>query len=200
MLPAWRVGNRAIEAEFHASPPLSIQACCLTTHIIVSDQAACGNCLSPGGVTPIMCVTECHNPHSGLWRCSMAVTALEIKTCSPFAQGTTFGDVGPYEQLDGTVHFVVDPDHPSNAGITDLQLAPRDAHGLVRCWADVRILKPAALQHGNHRLLLDIVNRGNPTVLTNFNSAVSRMEPGNGFLMHQGYTVIWCGWQDDVPA
>jgi hypothetical protein len=26
------------------------------------------------------------------------------------------------------------------------------------------------------------------------------MEPGNGFLMRQGYTVIWCGWQDDVPA
>ena len=130
----------------------------------------------------------------------MAVTALEIKTCSPFAQGIAFGDVGPYEQLDGTVHFAVDPDHPSNAGITDLQLAPRDAHGLVRCWADVRILKPAALQHGNHRLLLDIVNRGNPTVLTNFNSAVGRMEPGNGFLMRQGYTVVWCGWQDDVPA
>src|SRR4249919_2628701 len=54
----------------------------------------------------------------GLWRCYMAVTALEIKTCSPFAQGTAFGDVGPYEQLDGTVHFAVDPDHPSNAGIT----------------------------------------------------------------------------------
>jgi Alpha/beta hydrolase domain len=130
----------------------------------------------------------------------MAVTALEIKTCSPFTQGTAFGDVGPYEQLDGTVHFAVDPDHLSNAGITDLQLAPRDAHGLVRCWADVRILKPAAFQHGNHRLLLDIVNRGNPTVLTNFNSAVGRMEPGNGFLMRQGYTVVWCGWQDDVPA
>ena len=130
----------------------------------------------------------------------MAVTAFEIKTCSPFAQGTAFGDVGPYEQLDGTMHCAVDPDHPSNAGITDLQLAPRDAQGLVRCWADVRILKPDALQHGNHRLFLDIVNRGNPTVLTNFNSAVGRMEPGNGFLMRQGYTVVWCGWQDDVPA
>ncbi len=130
----------------------------------------------------------------------MAVTALEIKTCSPFAQGTAFGDVGPYQQLDGTVHFAVDPDHPGNAGITDLQLAPRDAQGLVRCSADVRLLKPVAPQYGNHRLLLDIVNRGNPTVLTNFNSAVGRLDPGNGFLMRQGYTVVWCGWQDDVPA
>ena len=130
----------------------------------------------------------------------MAVTALEIKTCSPFAQGTAFGDVGSYQQLDSTVHFAVDPDHPSNAGITDLKLAPRDAQGLVRCAADVRLLTPVAPQHGNHRLLLDIVNRGNPTVLTNFNSAVGRLDPGNGFLMRQGYTVVWGGWQDDVPA
>ncbi len=130
----------------------------------------------------------------------MAVTALEIKTHSPFAQGTAFGDVGPYQQLDGTVHFAVDPDHLRNTGITDLKLAPRDAHGLVHCAADFRMLQPVALQHGNQRLLLDIVNRGNPTALTNFNSAVGRMEPGNGFLMRQGYTVVWVGWQDDVPA
>lgn len=130
----------------------------------------------------------------------MAVTALEIKTCNPFARGTAFGHVGPYQQLDGIVHFAVAPDHPSNAGIADLKLAPRDAHGLVHCSADFRILQPVTPQHGNQRLLLDIVNRGNPTVLTNFNSAGGRLEPGNGFLLRQGYTVVWCGWQDDVPA
>jgi Alpha/beta hydrolase domain len=130
----------------------------------------------------------------------MAVTALEIKSRSPFAQGQTFGDVGPYQQLDGTVHFAVDPHHPAKAGITDLQRAPRDAHGLVHCSADVRLLLPVTPQRGNQRLLLDIVNRGNPTVMTNLNSAVGRQDPGNGFLMRQGYTVVWCGWQDDVPA
>ncbi len=129
----------------------------------------------------------------------MAVTALEIRTCNPFARGIAFGDVGPYEQLDGTVHFAVDADHPRNAEITDLKLAPRDAQGLVRCSADFRMLQPVAPQHGNQRLLLDIVNRGNPTALTNFNSAAGRLEAGNGFLMRQGYTVVWCGWQDDVP-
>jgi len=25
------------------------------------------------------------------------------------------------------------------------------------------------------------------------------MDPGNGFLMRQGYTVVWCAWQHDVP-
>jgi alpha/beta hydrolase family protein len=130
----------------------------------------------------------------------MAVTALEIKTRSPFAQGMAFSDVGPYQQLEGTIHFAVDPEHPRNAGITDLKLAPRDTQGLVHCSADFRLLQPVRPERGNQRLLLDIVNRGNPTVLTNFNSAVGRMDPGNGFLMHQGYTVVWVGWQDDVPT
>jgi hypothetical protein len=105
----------------------------------------------------------------------MAVTALEIKTRSPFAQGIAFGDVGPYQQLEGVVHFAVDPEHPRNASITDLKLAPRDAQGLVQSSADFRLLQPVAVDRGNQRLLLDIVNRGNPTVLTNFNSAVGRM-------------------------
>jgi hypothetical protein len=25
------------------------------------------------------------------------------------------------------------------------------------------------------------------------------IDPGDGFLMRQGYTVAWCGWQQDVP-
>ena len=130
----------------------------------------------------------------------MAVTTLEIKTRKPYAQGMVFGGVGPYEQLDGAVHFAVDPRHPRNAGIADLALAPRNTQGLVQASADFRMLQPVAPQQGNRRLLLDIVNRGNPTVLTNFNSAAGRTEPGNGFLMRQGYRVVWVGWQDDVPT
>jgi hypothetical protein len=26
------------------------------------------------------------------------------------------------------------------------------------------------------------------------------LDPGNGFLMRQGYTIVWCGWQHDVPS
>ena len=83
----------------------------------------------------------------------MAVTALEVKTRCLFTQGLAFGKVGPYEQLEGTAYFAFDPDNPSNATITDLKLAPRDANGLVRCSSDFRILKPAAPQRGNHRVL-----------------------------------------------
>ena len=54
----------------------------------------------------------------------MAVTRVEITSRTPFARGESFGDVGPYEQLDGVIYFAVDPEHPANSTITDLTLAP----------------------------------------------------------------------------
>jgi len=133
----------------------------------------------------------------------MAVTKLLITSRRPFAQEKAFGQVGPYEQLDGTVSFAVDPTHPANQLITDLKLAPRDVSGRVHFSADWRLLRPVEPQRGNHRLLFDILNRGRGLGLRNLNSAqdvapTELLDPGNGFLMRQGYTVAWCGWQHDV--
>jgi len=134
----------------------------------------------------------------------MAVTKLLITSRRPFAEEKAFGQVGPYEQLDGTISFAVDPTHPANQLITDLKLAPRDVSGRVHFSADWRILRPVEPRHGNHRLLFDILNRGRGPGLRNLNSAqdvapTEPLDPGNGFLMRQGYTVAWCGWQHDVP-
>jgi hypothetical protein len=134
----------------------------------------------------------------------MAVTKLLITSRRPFAQEKAFGNVGPYEQLDGTAYFAVDPQHPANHLITDLKLAPRDASGRVHFSADWRLLRPVEPERGNHRLLFDILNRGRGPVLRNLNSAPDvapnePLDPGNGFLMRHGYTVAWCGWQHDVP-
>jgi hypothetical protein len=135
----------------------------------------------------------------------MAVTRLEIKSRQPFDGGKSFGDVGPYEQLDGIVHFSVDPGHPANATITDLSLAPRDADGRVDFSSDFRLLAPAEPGKGNRRILFDILNRGRGPVLRNINNAPDLAanqppEAGNGFLMRQGYSLVWCGWQHDVPS
>ena len=136
----------------------------------------------------------------------MAITSLEINTRRPLAAGRAFGDVGPYVQLDGTAHFAVDPDHPLDQGITDLPLAPRDGNGLVHFAADIRILTPGNHQRGNRRLLLEVPNRGNRLAMWMLNRAPRQTVPsapldvGDGFLMRQGYTVVWCGWQHDVPA
>ena len=135
----------------------------------------------------------------------MAVTRLEVKTRSPYAGGQSFGEVGSYEILGGTAHFGVDPNNAANLAINDIDLAPRDAGGQVSFSADFQVLKPLLPQKGNGRLLLDVPNRGRGRALKVFNSAPDSPagvfeEPGTGFLMRQGYTLVWCGLQHDVPA
>ena len=48
-----------------------------------------------------------------------------------------------------------------------------------------------------------MVNRGRKTALSLNNvptgEPTAPLLPGNGFLMRHGYTVVWCGWQADVP-
>jgi len=135
----------------------------------------------------------------------VAVSALELNTMSPFAGGESFGDTGAYVQVDGTVRFSVDPDQPANGLITDLKLVPRDRAGRVNFTADYRMLRPVDPPRGNHRVLLDVLNRGRPRALKYINGATDNPDPaapldaGNGFLMRQGYTLVWCGWQHDVP-
>ena len=135
----------------------------------------------------------------------MAVVRLDIKTRQPLADGRKFDHVGCYEQLDGTAHFAVDPAHRLNCAVTDIDLAERGRDGLVHFTADVRILAPADQARGNHRLLFDVPNRGNRLALATFNGVPRPINPakptdaGNGFLMCHGYTVVWCGWQHDVP-
>ena len=134
----------------------------------------------------------------------MPVTRLEITSQKPFADGQSFGTVGTYTQVEGTAHFAVDPLHPANETVADITLAPRNGQGLVEFSSDFRILRPDDPSKGNGRLLLDVLNRGKALALRNINSAPdvapdAPLDPGNGFLMRQGYTVAWCGWQHDVP-
>jgi hypothetical protein len=130
----------------------------------------------------------------------MALIRLETATRA-FQAGQTFGSVGAYEELVGEAEFAVDPRHPLNQVVTDLDLAPPDSEGCVHFTANVRILRPAHRERGNGGLFLDVVNRGT--------SIFTRMlEPGpmgpstgvtEGFLLRRGFTVVTCGWQHDVP-
>jgi hypothetical protein len=129
---------------------------------------------------------------------------LEIASRGRFAEGMPFGDVGPYERLAGRAVFGIDPEEPSNRGMVDLALAPRDHDGLVTYAADLFILMPADLARGNRRILYDVHNRGDKRALQFFNDAAGSNDPataahaGNGYLMRRGYTVVWSGWQGDL--
>ncbi|OAB55157.1 hypothetical protein AY600_08815 [Phormidium willei BDU 130791] len=121
-----------------------------------------------------------------------------------FAEGTAFGQTGPYERLTGRVYFRVDPQAESLRVVTDLDLAPRDEDGLVRFDADFCLLKPLEPARGNRRLFFDYGNRGNKRALQFFNDAPPTNDPrsleeaGNGFLLRRGYTIAWLGWQGDL--
>jgi hypothetical protein len=106
--------------------------------------------------------------------------------------------------LRGTVTFAVDPARPRHHDITDLDKALRTAAGKVEWWADCTILQPVNPARGNRRLLFEVVNRGRIRVFRMFDGVaetpnLTREEHlGNGFLLQQGYTLAWCGWQWDV--
>ncbi|MBV9135133.1 MAG: hypothetical protein JO318_20665, partial [Chloroflexi bacterium] len=128
----------------------------------------------------------------------MAVAHLEVTNRRPYAFG--------YERIDGKLHFAVDPIHPANARIVDLDKAPRDANGQVRFWADLVVLQPADAAQSNRRLLYYVVNRGQCPGVP-FNRFPPRLptlppseeiDPGDGFMMRHGWTVAMCGWQWDV--
>ncbi|MDX2144466.1 MAG: alpha/beta hydrolase domain-containing protein [Rhodospirillaceae bacterium] len=133
------------------------------------------------------------------------VDRIEVLERVPFADGKAFGAVGPYERIRGRLGFAVNPDAPENQGIVDLKLAPRDTQGRVTFSADVMILKPLDPTRANGRLLYEVNNRGGVGLLGPFNEArgsnlpTSGEHAGNGFLMEQGYTLLWSGWTWDVP-
>jgi hypothetical protein len=131
---------------------------------------------------------------------SVRIEVTERET--PVFDGTAFGTVGPYERLHGRIFGELDPTHHLNAGIVNLDRAERNENGNVEYQSDFRILKPLDLDRGNSCLVYDVPNRGNQPIMPRLNGAPDGGHPqhaGNGFLMRRGFTVVWSGWQGDVP-
>jgi Alpha/beta hydrolase domain len=129
---------------------------------------------------------------------------IEITRVESAFEGLSFGNIGPYEKVVGHAFADVDPTHPLNAGIVNVGKAPANAAGRVEYQVDFYLLKPADLRRGNRRIFYDVVNRGNKLALNNLNDAPRTNDPatagdaGSGFLMRQGYSLLWSGWQGDV--
>jgi hypothetical protein len=109
-----------------------------------------------------------------------------------------------YEKIIGTIHFAVDPRHPRNRIVVDLDKAPVNAAGRVEFSSDLYILRPKP-PRGNGAALVDVLNRGNKVVLNGFNRGgspdpASEDDLGDRFLMRFGYTVVWVGWEFDLDA
>ena len=124
---------------------------------------------------------------------------------SPTFEGRVFGKVGTYEKLRGKAYGELDPNHPQNAVITDIRLAPRNAKGMVEYAMDIYILKPVNLKTGNHKLFLEVNNRGGKLFggLNNSrggNDPTTADDAGEGFLLNRGYTIAWNGWDPSAAS
>jgi len=130
---------------------------------------------------------------------------VDVAARYPVSGGAFFGDTGPYECVTGTVHFAVDPRPAPNRIVADIDLAPRNAAGLVEFSAGFYILQPRDAGKGNGTALVEISNRGGKGLAYEFDFAKSPMNDksrdafGDGFLFRQGFTLVWVGWEFDVP-
>ncbi len=124
------------------------------------------------------------------------VVRVEIASRTDVENGKAFGPAGAYEKIVGKVFFAVDPANPHNRQIVDLDKAPRNAQGEVEFFADLYLLKPKDMSKGNGAVLIEVSNRGGRGILSLVNGRES--EYGDGFLMRQGYTIAWVGWEFDV--
>ena len=133
--------------------------------------------------------------------------------------GKSFGGVGTYDYVLAEATAKVSPTDPCAPTIVDLGNAPVGADGKVSYSFDVVIVTPTDATKANGTLLYEVSNRTNGLVFASLQdgssndiyNAVKPVVPaaatgvvrgtgaGNAFLLNQGTTVVWSGWQGDRP-
>jgi Alpha/beta hydrolase domain len=116
---------------------------------------------------------------------------------SPAYDGESFGRAGTYERITGRVFGELDPRVRRNAVITDLELAPRNARGMVEYVATFTLWQPTDPAKASGVLIHAVPNRGNRLFFPAFHLGG---EPGDGFFFRRGDAVLMSGWQGDVVA
>lgn len=136
---------------------------------------------------------------------------IRIDSVQLFAESRTFGNVGAYERLKGVARGALDPHHPQNACIVDLDKAPRNAQGLVEYEIDLDMLRPADPARASGVVLYEVTNRGNkligrlngvvpanPLNPVELNDPTKPAHAGTGLLFERGMTIVWSGWDPTV--
>ena len=124
------------------------------------------------------------------------ITRIEITTReSPAYSGASFGDAGQYERLIGTMTGELDPNDRRNTIIQDLQLAPRNARGMVEYRATFLLVKPIDMSKSSRILFHQVPNRG------------GRIDIGTRAATDAGLSSAWrgdvglsSGWQGDMTG
>src|SRR3954452_2128619 len=116
---------------------------------------------------------------------------------SPAYDGESFRSAGTYERITGRVFGELDPRDRRNAVITDLDLAPRNARGMVEYVATFTLWQPTDPAKASGVLIYAVPNRGNRLFFPAFHLGG---KPGDGFFFRRGDAILMSGWQGDVVA
>jgi len=114
------------------------------------------------------------------------VIKLTVEQRQPFANAKQ-----PYEKLSGRFFGELDPLLPQNVVITDIELAPRNARGLVEYSANFAILKPVDMSKATGVLIYNVPNRGRANIETDGYFADFRAA---------GHVLVASGWQADLAG
>jgi len=133
----------------------------------------------------------------------MALVALLVPAAQAAVRSVTIAGRQPIfdgacERIQGTVRFGLDPKLAANRIVRDLEFAAVNAAGEVECTADFEILKPVDGAKGNGTLLFEVANRGSKLMLDRFGLAPA--DADGRWLLRQGFTLVWLGWEWDIPA
>ena len=111
------------------------------------------------------------------------VTRIEVLKTEQVPAAQANGQaVPPYERISGRFYGELDPRDPKNALITDIQLAPKNARGMVEYVGTFALMKPADMSRASGVLMYSVVNRGN----------------GSASASADGHVSLVSGWQGDV--
>jgi hypothetical protein len=115
-------------------------------------------------------------------------------------------DAGTHERVIARVHFAVNPNNAANRRIADIDAAPRNAAGQVEFAGDLLMFIPKDGTRTRGTVFLEVPNRGRDQSLALLSGAQQQdLAPeawvlGDRFLLEQGFTVAFLGWQFDVNA
>lgn len=140
----------------------------------------------------------------------MPITDIRITDIIPFADGYEFGAAGAYVRIKGVARGTLDPGSAANAGIVDLDMAPRNGDGLVEYASDIDIVRPKDPRRGSGILVYDVPNRGSKRIFNLLddvapadparnNDPRTREDAGLGFCLGRGFTLVWSGWDPGAP-
>lgn len=113
------------------------------------------------------------------------IVRIEITGTEVYDGARKFGDAGEYIRISGWAYGEVDPNNSLNSIIQDIQLAPRNAGGMVEYTTQFVLLRPVNMSKCNGILFLSLPNRGN-------------VFPPDTALLKRGYIYLWSAWQGDV--